>query len=402
VDVGRILAERYVILRPLAEGAMSTVWVAMDQNEGVNVAIKTISLDASGWRAEIRDRFLKEARLLARGKHEHLVGVRDVGETDDGFLYLVLDLLDGETLSTRLDRETKLAWPEAVALVIGIARGVAALHRVAIVHRDLKPANVVLHRTESGVVPTIIDLGIGKASSVVGDPQLSATLTATGQVLGTPQYMSYEQALGQTDIDARTDVWALGVILYEILTGSRPFEAPNTNAVLAAIRRGNVRPIREVAPDVPVAITRIVERCLSADRNLRVADAAALSTLLEAAALSPSVAPDEPSTSVSRPRGHRFVAVIAALVVILSTLVFVLLRTRNTPSTAVREVVVDVKHSSVTSAPEVRPASNEPHMPSAAEATQVPVRTSIVPSSRPSSSSVRNRPPLSRIDEAGF
>jgi serine/threonine protein kinase len=183
VEVGRILAERYEILRPLAEGAMSTVWVATDQNESVDVAIKTISLDAAGWRTEVRDRFMKEARLLARGQHEHLVRVRDVGETDDGYLYLVLDLLDGETLASRLLRETKLVWPEAVELALGLTRGVAALHQAGIVHRDLKPANVVLHQTASGVVPTIIDLGIGKASSVVGDPQLCATLTATGQVL---------------------------------------------------------------------------------------------------------------------------------------------------------------------------------------------------------------------------
>ncbi|HMY19024.1 MAG TPA: protein kinase, partial [Polyangium sp.] len=128
MEVGRVLAARYKILRPLAEGAMSTVWVAFDQTDSIDVAIKTISLDAAGWRAEVRDRFMKEARLLARAKHEHLVKVRDVGETDDGFLYLVLDLLEGETLAERLTRETRIPWREAVTLMVAIADGVAALH----------------------------------------------------------------------------------------------------------------------------------------------------------------------------------------------------------------------------------------------------------------------------------
>jgi len=402
VQIGRIVAERYEILRPLAEGAMSTVWVAMDQNDGVEVAIKTISLDAAGWRAEVRDRFMKEARLLARGKHEHLVGVRDVGETDDGYLYLVLDLLDGETLASRLARETKLAWPEAVALALGIARGVAALHGAGIVHRDLKPANVVLRRTEAGVVPTIIDLGIGKASSVVGDPQLSATLTATGQVLGTPQYMSYEQALGQREIDARTDVWALGVILYEMLTGSRPFEAPNTNAVLAAIRRHDVRPVREVAPEVPVAIARIVERCLSTNRSDRVADASVLSMHLETATRDPSVDHDQLSPRVLPRYRHRFVAAIAFVISIMSMIAFVVVRTMNASVPAAAEVVIDVKSSSAVSAPIVTVVSNVPSAQSTSEPTPNRVVPILVPSARTTSSAARTRAPISRIDEAGF
>lgn len=402
MEVGRILAERYEILRPLAEGAMSTVWIALDRTCGIDVAIKTISLDAAGWRTEIRDRFMKEARLLARGKHEHLVGVRDVGETDDGYLYLVLDLLDGETLASRLSRETKLAWPEAVTLALGLTRGVAALHEAGIVHRDLKPANVVLNRTESGVVPIIIDLGIGKASSVVGDPLLCATLTATGQVLGTPQYMSYEQALGQTDIDARTDVWALGVILYEMLTGSRPFEAPNTNAVLAAIRKHDVRPIREVAPDVPIAIAQVVERCLSTNRSERVENAAILSAHIEAAMRNPAVDSSEPPQPLPSRRKHRLAATIVPLVAVLSIIAFVLVRTSNEPSRSVPEVVVNAKGSSASFEPAVTVASNVSSAQATAEPLANPLRASLVPSARTSSSSVRHRPPVSRIDEAGF
>lgn len=411
MEVGRTLAERYEILRPLAEGAMSTVWVARDRTSGDEVAIKTISLDAAGWRAEVRDRFMKEARLLARGKHEYLVGVRDVGETEDGFLYLVLDLLEGETLAQCLARETKLEWSVAVKLALGIARGVAALHRAGIVHRDLKPANIVLHRTDSGVIPTIIDLGIGKASAIVGDPALCATLTATGQVLGTPQYMSYEQALGQTDIDARSDVWALGVILYEMLTGRRPFEAPNTNAVLAAIRRHAVQPIRDVAPDVPVAISRVIERCLRTNRSERFDNAQVLVEQLEAAleapsefpdALAPSESPappakrpDEPRRSPVAPRRRGFVMAATAVVVSLPIVVFALGRSMNATPPTTPEIVADVKASPTVSASVINVAATV-----SSGTTEVPI--SPAPTTRKTSSSARNRPPVSRVDEAGF
>lgn len=262
---------------------MSTVWVARDKQENVEVAIKAISLDTAGWRAEVRDRFTKEARLLALGKHENLVAVRDVGETDDGFLFLVLDLLRGETLADRIARPPPLDWKQAAELSLAISRGVAALHRTGIVHRDLKPANIVLHETASGVVPKIIDLGISKVRAAAVDPELCATLTATGQVLGTPQYMSYEQALGEPDVDARSDVWALGVILFEMIARERPFEAPNANAVLAAIRRTDAPSLADLVPEVPSPIASLVERSLRTRREERFVDAGAFASGLEAA-----------------------------------------------------------------------------------------------------------------------
>jgi serine/threonine-protein kinase len=387
---------------------MATVWVAFDKTNRIEVALKTMSLDLAGWRAEVRDRFMKEARLLARGKHEHLVGVRDVGETDDGFLYIVLDLLDGETLADRLARETQIEWREALVLGLGITRGVAALHHAGIVHRDLKPANVVLHRAEFGIVPTIIDLGIGKASGVVGDPQLCATLTATGQVLGTPQYMSYEQALGQTDIDARTDVWALGVILYEMITGSRPFEAPNANAVLAAIRRHNIRPIRDVAPDVPLAAARIVERCLITDRSERVADAEALANELQAAIKNPSgvsgeapVATQLPRTQ-RRPLQQRFVVAIISSAIMLSMIAFAIARTMNAAPGVAPDVVASAEASSFPAVPLLRLATNSTPAQSTVARPPNDVQPSSVPTARTTGSSARNRAPLSRVNEAGF
>lgn len=398
---------------------MATVWVAFDKTNNLEVAIKTISMDAAGWRAEVRDRFMKEARLLARGKHEHLVGVRDVGETEDGYLYLVLDLLQGETLADYLSSKTKLAWHEAAALTVGIARGVTALHRAGIVHRDLKPANIVLRQTPNGVVPTIIDLGIGKASAMVGDPLLCATLTATGQVLGTPEYMSYEQALGQTDIDARADVWAIGVMLYEMLAGTRPFDAPNTNAVLAAIRRNDIRPIRDVAAEVPPAIASIIDVCLNTNRSDRFPDAEALLSPLESAIRAPAVVAktpekarpetlparlERPQTSTLRPKKQAFVMASVVAVAALGGLGFLLFRPANTVSQLAAENTTLVKGSSapVTSTLGVvangATAASTNAAPQNVPNSQSPSATTTV---KPATS-IRNRPPVSHVDEAGF
>jgi serine/threonine protein kinase len=402
VEVGRVLADRYEIVRPLADGAMSTVWVALDRATSVEVAIKAISLDAAGWRAEVRDRFVKEARLLALGKHEHLVGVRDVGETDDGFLYLVLDLLEGETLAARLARETRLDWKEATALALGITRGVAALHRAGIVHRDLKPANIVLSRTSDGIVPTIIDLGIGKVAAAVGDPELCATLTATGQVLGTPQYMSYEQALGQTNIDARTDVWALGVILYEMLVGVRPFEAPNTNAVLAAIRRNAVKAIRDAAPNVPVSVASVVERCLSTDRSARFDDAGALSLQLEAAMKQPVTT----TVATTEVRTHRrrlwFVVALVVSVVALPIVLIVVARAAPKATKPAHETAANVNPASTMPAPVITPSSSASLTPPAAEPLQQNASPTVVPIIRRLPVVKRSGTPATRVDEAGF
>jgi serine/threonine protein kinase len=287
VEPGRVLADRYEIQGPIAEGSGSTVWEARDRATGDTVAVKTVSLERAGWRAEVRDRFQQEARLLTLVRHRHVVAVRDVGETDDGYLYVVLDRLSGETLASRLARPPRLAWRDAAAIALELAEGLAALHARGVVHRDLKPANVILHRDGAGPgaapVCKIIDLGISKVRAAAADPVLFATLTATGQVLGTPEYMSYEQAVGERDVDARTDVWALGVVLHEMLSGCRPFTGGNVNAVLAAIRKQPPAPLATVARGTPDALAGVVLRCLDPSRDGRYRDGEALGSALRAA-----------------------------------------------------------------------------------------------------------------------
>jgi serine/threonine protein kinase len=288
VQAGVILLDRYELVEPIGEGATSTVWDAIDRQGGERVAVKGISLDEAGWRAEVRDRFQQEARLLALVRHEHLVGVRNVGETDDGYLFIILDKLTGETLADRIGRPPPLGWREASRIALQIARGLSALHARGIVHRDVKPANVILHQDQAGVpseepVAKIIDLGVSKVRAAAADPVLYATLTATGQVLGTAEYMSYEQALGERDIDFRSDVWAVGVVLYEMLGGRRPFEAPNVNAVLAAIRRGAPPSLKDLAPHVHPSLVAVVTRCLEQAKDARFRDGEELALAIEAA-----------------------------------------------------------------------------------------------------------------------
>jgi serine/threonine-protein kinase len=306
MEAGVVLGERYELRERIGEGASSTVWGAVDRSTGEAVAVKVVSLDEAGWRAEVRDRFFQEARLLTLGRHANLVQVRDLGETEEGSLYLVLELLRGETLAERLARPPPLGWREAASLAQQLARGLAALHAQGIIHRDLKPANVILHcrldeDAPEGPVAKIIDLGISKVRAAAVDAALFATLTATGQILGTPQYMSYEQAVGDRDIDARTDVWALGVVLHEMLAGRRPFEGANVNAVLAAIRRGPPPSLREREAGIPSALVTVVERCLTRERSARFAGGAELSAALDAAVA-------EGEREVGRRRWKRVVA----------------------------------------------------------------------------------------------
>lgn len=285
MEIGLVVAGRYEVLGLVAEGGTGTVWRVLDRESGREVAIKSVSLERHGWRAEVRDRLTREAELLARIEHENVVRLHASGETEDGLLYVVLDLLHGETLAERRVRPPPLGWAEAAEIALGIARGLAALHDQGVVHRDVKPANVVLDAGKGATapVPKLIDLGISRSrgTGALGHH----TLTATGEVLGTPAYMSLEQARGEPDIDPRSDVWSLGVVMYEMLSGRLPFDGPNVNAILAAVRRGERARLQDVAPRVPQAVCRIVERCLAKDRAERFDDASALAAALEAVVL---------------------------------------------------------------------------------------------------------------------
>jgi hypothetical protein len=227
---GQLIAERYRLIRKLGEGGMGVVWVAHSLALGVEVAIKLIRAGAAD--ADLSSRMAREAQVTATLGHPAIVRVFDFGNTEDGAPFLVMELAHGETLASKLDRERKLDPVHALQLILPIVDGLRCAHERGIVHRDIKPENVLVARDTLGrLQPKLLDFGIAK---VEGHQNVSR-LTQIGVVLGSPEYMSPEQARGVGSVDARTDVWALSVLLYEMLTGTVPFKVDNYNALMQAI-----------------------------------------------------------------------------------------------------------------------------------------------------------------------
>jgi eukaryotic-like serine/threonine-protein kinase len=226
---GEIIDNKYRLVRALGEGGMGTVWIAHNVVLDVQVAIKLIRLDiASSQR--MTERLLQEARAAARLGHPAIVRVFDFGVTRHGGPFVVMELLHGETLADLIHRESRLSAISAVQLLLPIADALATAHGKGIVHRDVKPENIFVARDESErKQPKLLDFGI--ASFV----ESGNKLTLAGAVLGTPDYMSPEQARGENESDHRTDVWSFCVVLYELLTGRVPFNGANYNALLRAI-----------------------------------------------------------------------------------------------------------------------------------------------------------------------
>ncbi|HEX7183408.1 MAG TPA: tetratricopeptide repeat protein [Thermoanaerobaculia bacterium] len=248
----------YHIVRRIGAGGMGVVYLARDERLQRTVALKLLPVDWGGGIAS-RDRFLREARLVSALDHPNICTLHDIGETDDGRLYLVMGYYQGETLREKLDRGP-LPVTEAVDLAIQVGRGLARAHEAGIIHRDIKPANVIV--TEHGEAK-ILDFGIAKGTGEAG-------LTRPGSSLGTPAYMSPEQAAGRP-VDARTDVWSLGVMLYEMIAGRRPFTGENAQAQIHAILERQPEPLSQgrPRPDVPAVLVRAVQKALAKDPGQR-------------------------------------------------------------------------------------------------------------------------------------
>ncbi|WP_412062287.1 protein kinase domain-containing protein [Rubrivirga sp. IMCC45206] len=284
---------RYRVLGELGRGGMGVVYRAQDPRLGREVALKVLS-DAFGRDAEAKARLLDEARAAATLDHPNVCTVYEVAETDDGQPFIALACYDGETLAERLARGP-LAIAEAVRLVRGVAAGVAAAHAQGIVHRDLKPANVFV--TDDGT-PKVLDFGVAQ---VAGDAGASE-----GTSGGTLAYAAPEQAAGAAD--ARSDVWALGLVLYEMLTGENPFLAPYAAAVRYNVHHEDPPP-PSARVDVPPALDAVVLRALAKDPADRYPDAGAFALAIEAA-----VVPDR-TVARLRPRYAVLAVALAALLV---------------------------------------------------------------------------------------
>ncbi len=251
----------YQIVAPVGAGGMGQVYRACDTRLGRDVAIKVISAEAEPTE-EQRQRFHREARAVAQLAHPHIASLFDVGH-EAGIDYLVTELLEGETLAARIERGP-LPIEQCLHLGARIASALAAAHARGIVHRDLKPANVML--TATG--PKLLDFGLAKAfgsgSAITGDSAQSATLTRTGMIVGTVPYMAPEQLEGR-EADARTDIFALGALLYEMVSGRPAFSAPTPVALVGAVLASDPPSIRSIRADAPPSLERLIRHCLAKD-----------------------------------------------------------------------------------------------------------------------------------------
>jgi serine/threonine protein kinase/Tfp pilus assembly protein PilF len=253
---------------------MATVFLAQDVKHDRIVALKILHPDLAESMGP--ERFLREIKLAARLNHPHILPLFDSG-TADGFLYYVMPYVEGESLRERLDRQNQLPVDEALHIARSMASGLDYAHRQGVVHRDVKPENVMLHEGEA----MIMDFGIAKAVSVAG----SETLTQTGMMVGTPAYVSPEQASGEAVIDGKSDQYSLACVLYEMLAGERPFTGPTAQAVLAKRFTGSVRPITEVRPSVPPAVEKALNRAMATETTGRYSTIAMFSQALASSAL---------------------------------------------------------------------------------------------------------------------
>ncbi|HJL20004.1 MAG TPA: serine/threonine-protein kinase, partial [Sandaracinaceae bacterium LLY-WYZ-13_1] len=273
-----MIAGKYRIEKLLGEGGMGAVYVAINQVLQRRVGLKVMNERFASVPAAVQ-RFHREAIAASRVSHPSIVQVFDAG-SHEGKPWIAMEMLEGESLGDRLERGP-MPLDDVVRMASGVLSALAEVHEEGIVHRDLKPDNIFLAATRGGGwVPKVLDFGVAKDTS---EGQLSK-LTATGAVVGTAYYLSPEQAKGLPDIDARTDVYAMGVVLFECLSGDMPFEAETITQLIAKMFTEAPRPLAAVAPNVPQAIADVIDTCLEQDREQRFQTARALLGALEAAA----------------------------------------------------------------------------------------------------------------------
>lgn len=277
---GSLMAGRYRLDHRLGEGGMGEVWAATHTITRRRVALKFLKVSAARGR-EMHKRFLREARAVSLVRHPGVVEVRDVFELEGGIPVMVMDLLIGETLGAKLERDKAIPVDQVVALVLLAVEAVEAAHAQGIVHRDLKPDNIFLEARDDGrVVVKVLDFGIAKLTAAEGDAAETSALTGTGSVLGTPWYMAPEQLCGETNIDTRSDVWSLGVILYECLSGQRPIEGSNVAQLVSRVLHDPIVPIEELVPNLAPDLARLVGRMLARAREDRPRDLAEVRQVL--------------------------------------------------------------------------------------------------------------------------
>lgn len=265
---GEVVGGRYELLGLLGEGGMGAVWAAQHQVTKKRVALKVLK-EGFAKDESVHRRFLREARAASAVQHPNVVQIHDVLDDPIGPI-MVMDLLSGEDLCDRIHRDGQLTLEDTIEIMVPVISAVGSAHSAGIVHRDIKPENIFLVSDEAGAVsPRVLDFGIAKLHAQEGDAAQTRMLTRTGAVMGTPFYMSPEQAYGEADINHQTDVWALGVVLYECLVGKRPFGGENFGQIFKSVTTSTPKPIGEVLPHLPPEVGNLITRMLEKERSQR-------------------------------------------------------------------------------------------------------------------------------------
>ena len=276
--LGEALGDAYTIEGEVGRGGMGVVYRARDERLQRRVAIKVLPPELA-FQKDIRERFTREAQTAAKLSHPHIVPIHTVGE-GQGLVYFVMGYVDGESVAARIRRRGKLPVDEARRIMSEAADALSAAHALSIIHRDIKPDNILLEGSRGRVMVT--DFGIAKALSSTS----GATLTGAGVAIGTPAFMSPEQAAGEREIDGRSDVYSLGVVSYQMLTGELPFTAPTVAGILMKQITEPAPDLRSHRPDVPEDLALAVSRCLEKDPENRWPSADALRRALESRVVS--------------------------------------------------------------------------------------------------------------------
>lgn len=287
-----VVAGRYELRGEIARGGCATVHEAVDLVHRRVVAIKV--LHQKGRDAAPAERLAREARLAARIQHPNVCPVLDAGRHEDGAPFLVMERLYGETLRARLARLRRMDPEDVIELGVQMLSGLEAAHELGVLHRDMKPENVfIVPQDDTGhFMVKILDFGMCRGTANI--PLDDRTLTVAGTVVGTPEYMSPEQAGGRRDFDQRVDLYSVGIMLYEALSGTRAFQGSDPRSVLVAVLTKKIPPLRSIDPNIPFALERVIVRATERDPRARYATAAEFQhDLLEA------------RTSLRRQRAHR-------------------------------------------------------------------------------------------------
>jgi len=287
IDIGSVVNGKYRLVRLLGDGGMGSVYEAQHLVLGTRVAIKVLHPELAR-RTGLVERFLQEARVAAQIRSPHVVQVSDVDRTPEGHAYIVMELLEGEALSAVLDRLRKLPVTTACEYTLQVLTALEAAHALGVIHRDLKPENVFVTFAGGRPVLKLIDFGIAKARRT--DPQ-QRNLTVAGVVMGTAEYMAPEQARSADKVDARADLYAVGVMLYEMVAGTRPVSGEDARVIALKVERGDVVPLVKVAPEVPRELAGLVHRAMAPRPELRFATATEMRLALERVTARPQAQP---------------------------------------------------------------------------------------------------------------